>query len=77
VERRVSARLQRERQATANRNLSQGEWRKFIGPEFNYAPSNAFEWCWDVGSTTARTVGFRQVGPIDSSFTDYTVNLTP
>jgi hypothetical protein len=51
--------------------------REWSGEFSTQVPSNAFEWCWEVGSTTARTVGFRQVGPIDSSFTDYTVTLTP
>jgi hypothetical protein len=47
---------------------------------FTQVPSNAFEWCWNTGSTESTTVGFREKVVEDDfppSVMDYTVNLIP
>jgi hypothetical protein len=50
----------------------------WAGEFFTQVPSNAFEWCWDTGSTTSRTLGLRKQVVVDAfppSVQDHTINL--
>jgi hypothetical protein len=45
---------------------------------FTRVPENAFEWCWDTGSSASRTVGLRKVVVEDDfppSVMDHNINL--
>jgi hypothetical protein len=49
---------------------------QWAGPFFTFVPWNAFDWCWNIASTSGRTVGFRKIDTIPSQYSDYTINLT-
>jgi hypothetical protein len=53
-------------------------WGNGDNDYYTQVPWNAFEWCWDTGSTTSRTVGLRRIHVEDDfppSVLDHTVNL--
>ncbi|MDR6778446.1 hypothetical protein J2W98_002723 [Paenibacillus peoriae] len=47
------------------------EWR---GTYFTQVPENAFNWCWDTGCTTCRSVGLRRIA-VSPFVLDYTINF--
>ena len=49
--------------------------RVWQGPFFTPLPANAFDWCWNTGSTNSRTLGLRKF-EVGWSTMDYTVGLT-
>lgn len=44
------------------------------GPFFTPLPSNAFDWCWNTGSTDSRTLGLRKF-EVGWGVLDYTLGL--
>ena len=47
----------------------------WAGRFFTPLPWNAFDWCWNTGSTNARTLGLRKL-EIPWQYMDWTVGLT-
>lgn len=46
----------------------------WAGPFFTPLPQNAFDWCWNTGSTDSRNLGLRKI-EVSFQYQDYTLGL--
>ncbi len=49
--------------------------RRWNGPYFTQVPNTPFHWCWNLGCSTCRNLGFRRID-VPANFVDYTITLT-
>lgn len=47
----------------------------WAGDFFTPVPWDAFDWCWNTGSTASRDVGFRKIDTISWEIMDYTIPI--